>query len=496
MIPETLDPCGYYAALGLSSDASPDAVKAAYRARVKAVHPDRTGSAESGEFHRIAEAYAVLHDVVRRAEYDSTGASGGESDDGDPIPPLTCCRCGQVSAQPRYLVFHRVRSYLVWARTSRLEGIFCRDCADHAAAEASTSTWAWGWWSPFGLLLAPLALLRNLLGGTKPNQVNARILIRQARAFLGRGDLDLAFGVADQARRYARDPAQRRQVDDILRATASSGRRLKDRWRPWSGGAFLPQLLPLAALPLTVAVFVVVMMKPWDGHIGASAGIAVVPPNVGEIRHVAVDALKVRLAPIEGAPVLTLLDRFAAVTTLAVVDDGLWVRVRTPSGVSGYVPTRSLYGGSGEALRHEWCGEHRGAPLVAGEVLMRRATGQHQLLVHNDGRSDAVVKLKTPSGTTVMAYYVPATYHIGVGDIPDGTYRIEFATGSRYSRACGLFVDDMKTAELPVALTLHHVSTMMVSAMPSSMPTVSLIAPSDDVKAPHPIPEDQFLSDD
>ncbi len=496
MSAQTHDPSGYYAALGLPPGASPDAIKAAYRALVKAVHPDHAGLGHSEEFHRIAEAYAVLHDVVRRAEYDSTGLSGGDGTDG-PVAPFPCGRCGQVSAQPRYLVFHRVKSYLLWARTSRVEGIFCRDCADHAAAEASTATWAWGWWSPPGLVLAPLALLRNLLGGSKPREANARILIRQARAFLDRGDLDLAYAVADQARRYAAGSAAAQlQVDDILRATASSGRRLKDRWRPWRGGAFVAQLLPLAMLPLTAAVFLAVMMKPWNGRIGASASITVVPPHVGEIRHVAIDALKVRLAPIEGAPVMTLLDRFAAVTTLAVVDDGLWVQVRTPSGVSGYVPTRSLYGGSGELLRHEWCGEHRGATPAAGEVLMRRATGQHQLLVYNDGRFDAVVKLKTPSGTTVMAYFVPATYHIGVGDIPDGAYRIEFATGTNYSRACGLFVDGMKTAELPVTLTLHYVSVMMVTGMPSSLPTVSLVAPADDVRAPRPIPESQFLSDE
>ncbi len=496
MSSEPRDPSGYYAALGLTPDASLDEVKAAYRARVKAVHPDSAGTASREAFHRLSEAYAVLRDVVRRAEYDATGTPGSDDDAAAPVSPFACCRCGQVSAQPRYIVFYRVKSYLLWARLERVEGIFCRECADRAAAESSTATWAWGWWSLPGLLLTPLALLRNLLGGARPRHVNARILIRQARAFLNRGELGLAYAVADQAKAYARESSHRRQVADLQRATASTARRLKDRWRPWRGGAFLPQLLPLAALPLTVGLFLVVLIKPWNGQNGASANIEVAPPSIGEIRHVAVDALKVRQAPIEGAPVLTLLDRFTAVTTLAVGDNGTWVEVRTPSGIVGYVPTRSLYGGSGRLLRQEWCGEHLGTVPAAGEVLIRRASGAHQLMLQNDGRTDAVVKMKTLSGTTVMAYYVPATYHIVVDGLPEGSYHIEFATGSRYSRACGLFVDDMTTDELPFTLNLHYVPALTVATLAGDLPIIVLAPPPGALRAPRPIPESQFLADD
>ncbi len=490
------DPGGYYAILGLDPGASLAAIKAAYRARAKAVHPDHNNSANApDEFHRIVEAYSVLRDVVRRAEYDCTGSPGTEDDGAPPASPFACCCCGQVTAQPRYIVLHRVKSYLIWAKTERVEGIYCRDCADRAAARASTYTWAWGWWSLPGLLLTPLALISNLLGGSKPRQVNARILIRQARAFLARGDLDLAFAVAHQARSYARVSSHRRQIGDILRATQGKGRRLKDRWLPWSGSTFIPQLLPLAALPLTLFVFLAVLLKPWDGTIGASAGITVSQPMVGEIRHVAVDALKIRQAPQDGAPVLTLLDRFVAVTTLAKPEDPEWVKVRAPSGVIGFVPTRSLYGGSGDLLRHDWCAEHRGTQPQPGEVLLRRASGEHELLIHNEARTDAVVKLKTPSGNTVMTYYVPATYHLGVGGIPEGVYRIEFATGSQYSRACGLFVDGMTAGQLPFTLTLHHVSALKISTG-AAMPEISLTSPPGDPKKATPLTLEQFVSDD
>jgi len=490
------DPNGYYQALGLTPEAGPDAIKVAYRARVKAVHPDRNAASDaSDEFHRVVEAYAVLRDVVRRAEYDATGAAGSDDDSGAPASPFLCSRCGQVTAQPRYLVLRRVKSFLVWARISRVEGIFCRDCADRAAVQASTATWAWGWWSVPGLLLTPWVLIVNLLGGSMPRHVNARVLIRQARAFLNRGELDLAYAVARQAEGFARVHGHRRQIAEILKITEGLGRRLKDRWRPWAGKAFIPQLLPLVALPLTIAVFLAVLTKPWDGTIGATAGIVVEPPAAGDVRHVAIDALKLRQAPVDGAPVLTLLDRFTTVTTVAATDDPEWAQVRTSSGVTGFVPVRSLYGGSAEALRHDWCAEHRGVAPAAGEVLLRRASGDHQLLIHNEGRTDAVVKLKTVAGFTVMAYYIPATYHLAVGGIPEGGYRIEFATGTHYSRGCGLFIDDMKTAQLPFTLTLRHLSMLKVSTLPT-LPEVSLVAPPKDPRQPLPMPREQFLVDD
>ena len=136
------DPKGYYAILGLAPGADLATIKAAYRARVKKVHPDRNpGEAARLEFQRLAEAYRVLQDVLRRAEYDATGVHP-LTEDGDDYPstPFACSCCGKITAQPRYVIFHRVKSYLIWARWSRDEGIFCRDCADLAAARASTSS--------------------------------------------------------------------------------------------------------------------------------------------------------------------------------------------------------------------------------------------------------------------------------------------------------------------------------------------------------------------
>lgn len=54
-----------YEVLGVPRNASPRAIRFAYRARMRWAHPDRGGSA--GEAQRLNEAYAILSDPVRRA---------------------------------------------------------------------------------------------------------------------------------------------------------------------------------------------------------------------------------------------------------------------------------------------------------------------------------------------------------------------------------------------------------------------------------------------
>lgn len=493
----TQDPKGYYAVLGLAPGADMAAIKAAYRSRVKTVHPDRNRSGQATEeFQRLVEAYRVLKDAVHRAEYDATGVHP-LTDDGDDYPstPFACSRCGALTAQPRYVVFHQVKSFLLWAKRRRVEGIFCRHCADTAAVRASTATWLGGWWSPPGLVLAPVALTRNLFGGSKPRDQNARLLIRQARAFLALDEFDLARALTEQAARFARLSVHKRQIEDLrLAVPGNPGRRLRDRWAPWAGGAFAAQLAPLVALPVVIGVFALIATKPWDKPVATAAGIAVRAAGIGDIRHVAIADLKLRQAAMEGAPVLALLDRFTTVQVVGTQGDE-WSRVRTPAGVEGWVPTRALYAGSGSLFKQEWCAANRGSPPQSGEVLARRATGEHRLLIHNDGRRDAVVKLKTASGNTVVAYFVPATYTIGVNGIPDGTYRIEFATGAAYSRSCGIFSADMQAGLMPFTLTYKQVSAARAQTL-TSMPEISLVAAPGDPRQPQPLDLDRFAADD
>lgn len=62
----------YYEILEVTSDASEEVIKAAYKALVKRMHPDNGGTTVPGEknIEDINEAYEVLSDKNKRAAYD------------------------------------------------------------------------------------------------------------------------------------------------------------------------------------------------------------------------------------------------------------------------------------------------------------------------------------------------------------------------------------------------------------------------------------------
>ncbi|MCZ2806090.1 molecular chaperone DnaJ [Modestobacter sp. VKM Ac-2983] len=72
----------YYAALGVAKDADAAAIKKAYRQLARELHPDKNpGNAQAEtRFKEVSEAYDVLSDPKRRAEYDDArrlfGAGG------------------------------------------------------------------------------------------------------------------------------------------------------------------------------------------------------------------------------------------------------------------------------------------------------------------------------------------------------------------------------------------------------------------------------------
>lgn len=71
----------YYKTLGINRDASEEEIKKAFRKLAHVYHPDKSGGDEA-KFKEASEAYAVLSDKKKRAQYDTFGASGPATADG------------------------------------------------------------------------------------------------------------------------------------------------------------------------------------------------------------------------------------------------------------------------------------------------------------------------------------------------------------------------------------------------------------------------------
>ena len=68
----------YYDVLGVDKNASPDEIKSAYRKLAKQYHPDiNKGEDAAAKFKEINEAYEVLSDANKKANYDQYGSAEG-----------------------------------------------------------------------------------------------------------------------------------------------------------------------------------------------------------------------------------------------------------------------------------------------------------------------------------------------------------------------------------------------------------------------------------
>jgi hypothetical protein len=186
-------------------------IKAAFRRKATELHPDRNASASATEqFQLLNEAYSILSDPVLRARYDTisieTNPKHSTSSVKEETPePIACSCCGKISAQPRYVIFYEVKSFIFVTTRSPVQGIFCSACAERKSFRATAITWLLGWWGiPWGPIYSIQAIFSNMFGGKHPTNINARLAAHQALVFAIIGKTDMARAIALDAMALAR----------------------------------------------------------------------------------------------------------------------------------------------------------------------------------------------------------------------------------------------------------------------------------------------------
>jgi hypothetical protein len=183
----------------------------AYKKKCLELHPDVNKSDNAQEkFVQLRKVYEILGNAEARSKYDAqcievpnvkSSPVNDSTESGNTFEPIRCSICNCVSAQPGYVVFWETISLFSSIR-SPIQGVMCTKCAGNAALQATRKSLIFGWWGIWGLILTPMSLIGNMVGGSKPPENNGKILLHQSWYFAQNGRLDLAYFLANDAHKY------------------------------------------------------------------------------------------------------------------------------------------------------------------------------------------------------------------------------------------------------------------------------------------------------
>ncbi len=257
----TSDPKGYYTILGISTSASNNDIKKAFREKAHQMHPDKNKDRNTTkEFQFLTEAYEVLTDSNNRARYDSSSVSEIKSNN----EPIKCFSCEKATAQPRYIIFYEVKSFIFTTTRNITQGIFCADCAQKKVMKPTLITWILGWWGfPFGIIYTIQALAINLVGGKKPKDINADILSYQAWYFAEQGKFDIANSLANDALKFSTKQKQKDNLNNFKNEIFKHNgkkefKKLKEKWK-FPSSSFLIQLIMILVATISIMATIVVI---------------------------------------------------------------------------------------------------------------------------------------------------------------------------------------------------------------------------------------------
>lgn len=250
------DPFAFYHLLGVAPWAPIKKIKAAGPRRPYYIPSgDESDKAFAEAFRRTSDGYAVLSDPVRRANYDwfarnlpveAIEPDGSVRYDLNLIPdgPLHCSRCGKITLQPRYVTFSYVEKGEYEEQIVDKEELLCVTCAGMGGRLKAVAWMADALILPFLGVATPgarrrffrffYALFKVGLGRGHDRLTDEKLILHNARAFLARGDMKTAYGLAKLVQKTG-DKEIAGEAAEVLRVIAASGAyysgyTLKDDW--------------------------------------------------------------------------------------------------------------------------------------------------------------------------------------------------------------------------------------------------------------------------
>ncbi len=242
----------HYDTLGLSEDANTASIRATYLRLVQIYHPDHNSDpAAHRKTAEIIEAYSVLGDLQRRAEYDASrrkppppSQEAQAEDVRQVIKAIACQACGCQDATLRIATFYWVTSLLVITRRGTRDGTWCERCRAKQAALWSLVSGVFGWWGfPWGPIYTVPALYHNAVGGKKSPKDNAALLRLVGFQLFEKGRVADAVSALDFSLDFEEDEDSKNFADSL--------RVMR--------GSFAPRKLPLFRV-LTAAPSVIVLI--------------------------------------------------------------------------------------------------------------------------------------------------------------------------------------------------------------------------------------------
>lgn len=394
------DPKGLYAVLGVSPSATAEEIKDAFRQRAKETHPDTSGNASATLFQHVNAAYKMLSDPASRAEYDSSGyQASAEEVRQKQLDPICCSRCGQVTAQPRYVVFRRVYSFVLATIRTPVQGIFCASCARKEAFKSSLITMFTGWWGfPWGPIYTVGVILGNGFGGEHSKEAQERLTWYNCLAFLSRGDVNIAYSLAQMSRK-ASDPEISARAAELSKELENAGidpkrSRLKNPWQ-FNPVERLKYVAMAAALPLLiVGIFMQDQISSWW----------------------------------TGKPI----PRHSYTSTYTPPPRA------TMAAPEKVVPVANA------------CATHPRNGDALGGFSNSMSSEGHVLEIRNGSGGPAIVKVRNSfSNKMTASFYVSNNATAEFRGIPDGSYRIQYAVGDMLRADCRSFFNTAAVGQFP-----------------------------------------------